>query len=210
MIEKNFKNVRIKHKHDIEANWLKALNFKPLAGEIIIYDPEKSENDLPKDDQGNLLRTDYITFSRFKVGDGEHNINELPFINKNINIATNNMIDSITNTVYEDSYLMPSFTLEVYSEDKVYIFSRKFYITREMTWSEFSSSASDFNDNFNEKIIYPTGTAVEYDAGHDPEEIESYYPAVGAIRSESVDGSAVLPSDIIRNSTYYVVDKIYQ
>ena len=29
---------RVKHKHDIPANWEKAVNFIPLAGEIIIYD----------------------------------------------------------------------------------------------------------------------------------------------------------------------------
>ena len=31
---------RIVHKHDIEANWLQAKNFRPLLGEIIVYDPD--------------------------------------------------------------------------------------------------------------------------------------------------------------------------
>ena len=35
-VEKNT-NARIQHKHDIEANWKKAINFVPLAGELIIY-----------------------------------------------------------------------------------------------------------------------------------------------------------------------------
>ena len=35
--EKNI-NSRIQQKHDIEANWLKAINFVPKAGEIIVYD----------------------------------------------------------------------------------------------------------------------------------------------------------------------------
>ena len=33
-------NTRITLKHDIEANWVKATNFIPLKGEIIIYDPD--------------------------------------------------------------------------------------------------------------------------------------------------------------------------
>ena len=71
---------RIAQKHDIEANWLKAKNFKPLAGELIIYDAETSSNDRPRDDQDNLLRLEVIDYPRIKVGDGEHVVSELPFI----------------------------------------------------------------------------------------------------------------------------------
>lgn len=53
---------RIKHKHDIEANWLKATNFVPLAGELIVYDT----------DEKHLI-------PRFKVGDGENFLVDLPF-----------------------------------------------------------------------------------------------------------------------------------
>ena len=49
---------RVQNKHDIEANWLLATNFVPLAGEIIIYD------DLQK----------------VKIGDGQKNINELEWL----------------------------------------------------------------------------------------------------------------------------------
>lgn len=58
-------------KHDTEENWKKAVNFAPLVGEIIVYDPDET-----------------YTFPRFKVGiwDGieEHKteetlINNLPF-----------------------------------------------------------------------------------------------------------------------------------
>lgn len=54
---------RIQHKHDIEANWSKAVNFVPLNGEIIVYD---------KDDTHD--------YARIKIGDGSTKINELPFI----------------------------------------------------------------------------------------------------------------------------------
>ena len=53
---------RAQQKHDIEAKWLKAENFIPLAGEIIYYDADEN-----------------YTFTRTKVGNGVTNINNLPF-----------------------------------------------------------------------------------------------------------------------------------
>lgn len=61
-IEKNV-NTRIQHKHDIEANWNKALNFIPKIGEIIVYDIDENYN-----------------YSRFKIGDGVRTINNLEFL----------------------------------------------------------------------------------------------------------------------------------
>lgn len=54
---------RIQQKHDIEANWKKAVNFKPLAGELIVYDADSAH-----------------TTARFKIGDGNTPINDLPFV----------------------------------------------------------------------------------------------------------------------------------
>ena len=61
--EKNI-NTRVQHKHDIEVNWNKAINFIPKAGEIIIYDADEKYN-----------------YSRIKVGDGVKSVINLPFIN---------------------------------------------------------------------------------------------------------------------------------
>ena len=61
-IEKNM-NARIQHKHDIEANWNKALNFIPKIGEIIVYDIDDNYN-----------------YSRFKIGDGVRVVNDLEFL----------------------------------------------------------------------------------------------------------------------------------
>lgn len=61
MAEKNF-NTRIIHKHDTEANWLKAENFIPKKGELIVYDKDVN-----------------YSYSRFKIGDGETFVNNLPF-----------------------------------------------------------------------------------------------------------------------------------
>ena len=38
MANEKYMNSRIQHKHDIEANWLKATTFIPKQGELIIYD----------------------------------------------------------------------------------------------------------------------------------------------------------------------------
>jgi hypothetical protein len=61
MAEKNFNNVRIILKHDIEANWAKA-SFIPRAGEIVIYDIDDNHN-----------------VERMKIGDGVSVIGKLPF-----------------------------------------------------------------------------------------------------------------------------------
>ena len=58
---------RLQQKHDIEANWLTASDFIPLAGEIIIYD---------KDEHNDC--------ERFKIGDGATKINNLPFVHEPI------------------------------------------------------------------------------------------------------------------------------
>ena len=61
MATKTFKG-RIQNKHDTEANWSVATNFKPLAGELIIYDVD-----------------DTHSTPRLKVGDGSTLVNNLPF-----------------------------------------------------------------------------------------------------------------------------------
>ena len=54
---------RAVQKHDIEKNWKFATGFTPMAGEVIIYDPDAS-----------------YPYSRMKIGDGVHNVNSLPFV----------------------------------------------------------------------------------------------------------------------------------
>ena len=59
---------RIIHKHDIEENWNKATGFIPKQGEIIVYDID-----------------DNYTYERFKIGDGNTTVVNLPFQKTNIN-----------------------------------------------------------------------------------------------------------------------------
>ena len=54
---------RVQLKCDTEANWDRAVNFRPLKGEVIIYSTD-----------------DTHPFSRFKVGDGSTLVSDLPFI----------------------------------------------------------------------------------------------------------------------------------
>lgn len=61
MVTKEFKG-RFVQKHDTEANWLLAVDFVPMKGEIIVYDPDEQHS-----------------YSRTKVGDGVRTINELEF-----------------------------------------------------------------------------------------------------------------------------------
>ncbi len=53
---------RLVQKHDTEANWNKAVNFKPKAGELIVYDVDATHN-----------------APRLKVGDGKTVVFDLPF-----------------------------------------------------------------------------------------------------------------------------------
>ena len=55
---------RIVNKHDVEANWILAVEFIPKQGEIIIYDIDENYN-----------------YERFKIGDGIRTVTNLPFAN---------------------------------------------------------------------------------------------------------------------------------
>ena len=62
MAEKTF-NSRIIHKHATEADWLKATNFYPKSGEIIVYDKDSAHS-----------------YERLKIGDGVTLVSNLPFV----------------------------------------------------------------------------------------------------------------------------------
>lgn len=60
--EKTIKT-RLLQKIDTEENWLKAINFIPLKGELIVY---SKDNNYPYD--------------RIKIGDGINTVINLPFV----------------------------------------------------------------------------------------------------------------------------------
>ena len=78
MAQTNTFNTRIQHKHDVEANWLKATTFAPKAGELIIYDIDATHSS-----------------PRFKVGDGTTLVTNLPFSTAELTSLTNDEIDAI-------------------------------------------------------------------------------------------------------------------
>ena len=69
MVEKNV-NARIVHKHDTEENWLKATSFRPMKGELIVYDVDSN-----------------YSYERFKIGDGVTLVSQLPFTNELSNLG---------------------------------------------------------------------------------------------------------------------------
>ena len=82
--EKNIQS-RIQHKHDTEANWLKATNFIPKAGELIIYDVDATH-----------------TEPRLKIGNGTTNVNTLPFVSDNNSITDTKVTQSAAITTNEE------------------------------------------------------------------------------------------------------------
>ena len=85
---------RIYLKHDVEANWNKAVTFIPQKGEIIIYD--RDDNLDNEEIKGNY------SYARFKMGDGITPAINLPFyleeeldsiLNK-IDYLADNMLDA--------------------------------------------------------------------------------------------------------------------
>ena len=66
-------NSRIKLKSDITENWNKAVNFSPSLGEMCIYLDAEPIYSI----DGETIE-DYRP--RFKIGDGETRIADLPFV----------------------------------------------------------------------------------------------------------------------------------
>ena len=95
-------NARLVLKHDLEVNWLAAVDFVPLRGEPIIYDAEIGED-------GETLtlptgRTKPYTYARFKIGDGITKVTELPFSTEYEDGSDNLQLES-TQVYHYDSLL---------------------------------------------------------------------------------------------------------
>ncbi len=54
---------QVTHSHAPESTWIRALNFVPAKGELIVYEPDSRHKE-----------------SRIKMGDGETLLNDLPFL----------------------------------------------------------------------------------------------------------------------------------
>ena len=78
---------RVQNKHDTLANWNKATTFRPLPGELIVFEPDTTH-----------------AYPRFKVGEKSDNttnklLNDLPFVpTGDVTAAGNNTFTGMTNT----------------------------------------------------------------------------------------------------------------
>ena len=95
MAEKRF-NSRIIHKHAVESDWVKATNFTPMQGEIIVYDKDET-----------------YSYERFKIGDGTTVVSSLPFADAHVlseidtlETSTNQQITTVSQAVLNVSSLV--------------------------------------------------------------------------------------------------------
>ena len=96
---------RVQHKHKTEANWildvytdstkstLRSNPFIPLAGELIVYDPDSS-----------------YPYYRFKFGNGTNNVVELPFVTDKQLIT---QLDALENRIFEQAILIEGNTVAI-------------------------------------------------------------------------------------------------
>ena len=82
-MEEKLLKAKIIHKHELEVDWLKS-TYIPRETEIVVYDKEVDEDGhvlCDKDGKERLPEGRWWPYkeSRFKIGDGKRNVNELPF-----------------------------------------------------------------------------------------------------------------------------------
>lgn len=81
-------NARLKLKRDTTANWNGAIEFIPLAGEVIVY---TDYSFIEKEINGEIVN---INLPAIKIGDGLTYVQDLPFLNEEI---TNTLLAHIEN-----------------------------------------------------------------------------------------------------------------
>ena len=141
---------RIQSKSDIETNWNKlgpkngSAGFIPLNGEIIVYAPD-----------------DTHTYSRLKIGDGQTNIVDLPFIdaaslNGNDEIIRKyNSYNSFPNTGSSECLYLDKSNNQLYHYDvsqgytaiTVYITTTTSIVTKINSWKQGSPTIASIQNN---------------------------------------------------------------
>lgn len=103
---------RMVQKHDTSENWAKATNFTPLLGEIIVYDD----------------------LNKFKIGDGNTNINDLPFANGGVGDSGTGNSSTIFNS--DENQALTAFSAA--SGYKTIAGKRAFKITEKTSTTSFT------------------------------------------------------------------------
>ena len=114
-------------KHDIAANWAKAVNFIPKLDELILYD-------------GILENGVYIELPRLKRGDGITKLNDLPFIET---ASSSNEI----NYLYYDETLELLGVVDLDNPSAISIYAKDFHAKEEIAAlvDLYNSTASEEN-----------------------------------------------------------------
>lgn len=156
---------RIQNKHDIQANWERAINFIPLAGELIVYDA----------DYDAVSNPNGYKYPRFKIGDGivnsetqaveGTNVNDLPFyagswndlIDKPNDLATESYVNSVLPTKLSELDNDPGFITKVPDE---YIteseLTAKGYLTEHQDISHLAEKSELFSGSYNDLSDKPS------------------------------------------------------
>lgn len=90
---------KVVHKNEYEKDWLLS-NYVPDVGEVVFYKPEIKEDGTPDDAVLPEGRTEPITYTRQKNGDGINKVKDLPFDDDRL-ISKNDM--AITNSKVEEN-----------------------------------------------------------------------------------------------------------
>lgn len=147
MIEKKIK-MRSQQKHDIEANWSRAAAFIPMAGELVVYDPDEN-----------------YAYARLKVGDGVTSVVNLPFFSSKIDLTkyyTKLEIDQLIPDVSEFIRDIPEeYVTEAQLEAKNYLTNIPEHIHDEYAVKGHKHSMSDITDYVAPEIPSIEGLATE-------------------------------------------------
>jgi hypothetical protein len=125
---------RIINKHDTEANWNKAVNFAPLLGETIVYDPDSTHSR-----------------PRYKVGiwDGKSEktadmlIMNLPFANEPDTILEDDLANLFTKAKAARSYATFNIHLIDTETNSLAVVSIR-YIANTTTWGEIVAEYPEY------------------------------------------------------------------
>lgn len=158
--------VKMQQKHDTENNWAAHSDYKPLAGEIVVYDAE-----------------DKTSSPRIKIGNGEKNVMELPFFAdlSEINSEIDQIKEEISGRpIFQFIYNLTASDQTNLSFDSVATNGKTLYVGDLILSANGRihkiTSINRENLNFNTKFIYNiNGSSIYswYNRSNDNEEDES-------------------------------------
>ena len=198
-------NSRVQNKHDIEANWNRADNFRPLKGEIIIYDPDEDHR-----------------VSRIKIGDGEHFVKQLDFADAELWEAFDEKADiehgthvsfstasptmdgtafaGIATTVARSDHKHPSDSTKVSYEDLAAHTNSTLHITaaERTAWNDTKTQIANVSTTYETKLDASTKLAdakryadTKFSALYTKADIDEAIAAIEAKVDEKLDASAI-------------------